>query len=357
MFWESNSNGIICTLCARRCIIAEGDVGFCRVRKNIKGKLFTAVYGEVSAAYVDPIEKKPLFHFNPGSYVYSIGTSSCNFRCKFCLNFSLSMNVYVPDQDSLTPENIVENAQHRGCQGISYTYNEPTIFFEYAYDTAKLAHKEGLFNTFVTNGYMSVEALEVFAPYLDAVTVDFKGGGDPKFYKAFCEVSNIEPIFEFLGELKKKKIHIEITNLVVPHYGDSVDSFRRLTAWIHDNLGPDVPLHLLRFRPECMMNVPSLHSFQEFDNLRKVAVEEGLYYVYTPYSRNTYCHSCGELLIERNSFEPTSWNITSKLGPHNTCPKCGKKTVILGKCLQSKAKPYPPSARALGYLGYWGFEG
>ncbi|MEM2564817.1 MAG: radical SAM protein, partial [Candidatus Bathyarchaeia archaeon] len=183
-------NRVRCNLCARRCIISDGGVGFCGVRRNEGGKLYSLSYAVACAANVDPIGKKPLSHFHPGALVMSIATVGCNFRCQFCDNWSISQERDIVGRD-FPPEEVVRATMEHGCQGISYTYTEPTIFFEYAYDTAVLAHKHGLFNTFVTNGYMTLEAIEIIAPYLDAATVDFKGGGDPEFYRKFSMVPSV----------------------------------------------------------------------------------------------------------------------------------------------------------------------
>jgi pyruvate formate lyase activating enzyme len=238
MLYERQGEGKVkCCLCARRCLISDGATGFCLVRKNEGGTLFTLNYGKAVSAGVDPIGKKPLSHFNPGALVLSIAAAGCNFRCQFCDNWMISQDHEAPG-NPFSPSEVVKAAQNAGCQGISYTYTEPTIFMEYAYDTAKLAKEAGLFNTFVTNGYMTPEAVKTIGPYLDAATVDFKGGGDPDFYRSVMAVPNVEHIYESLKELKLQDVHIEITNLVVPKIGDSMDRIRELAKWIHDYLGP-----------------------------------------------------------------------------------------------------------------------
>ena len=319
-----------CDLCGRRCSIPEGSVGFCRVRRNLGGKLISLVYGKACSAIVDPIEKKPLAHFHPGSLVLSIATVGCDFRCRFCDNWAISQEKDITGQD-LPSEKVVALAEEYDCQGISYTYTEPTIFFEYAYDTAKLAHQHGLFNTFVTNGYMTREAVETIAPYLDAATVDFKGGGDPKFYREVCLVPSVEPTYESLRKMREKNIHVEVTNLVVSKYGESMDSIRKLAAWIRDNLGKDVPLHLLRFHPDYQLtDVPST-PIKTIEEACETAKKEGLNYVYAgnvPGHRceNTFCPKCGELVVERTGFDINRWRLKER----NTCPKCGEKIAIEG---------------------------
>ena len=329
-----------CNLCARRCLIKDGALGFCLVRKNEGGTLFSLVYAKVISACADPIGKKPLSHFNPGSLVMSIATIGCNFRCKFCDNWMISQEKKIAGRD-FSPEEVVKVTKDNGCQGISYTYTEPTIFFEYAYDTAKLAHQVGFFNTFVTNGYMTPEAVKTIAPYLDAATVDFKGGGDPEFYKNFSAVPSVEPIYEALKEMKKNDIHIEITNLVVPKTGDSIERIKELAAWIRDALGKDTPFHLLRFHPDYQLTTIPSTPIKALEKAYAAVKEAGLNYVYMgnvpghPYE-NTYCPNCNELLIKRFSFEITKWNLTKDM----RCPACGQEILIKGR-LHSSGYAYP----------------
>ncbi len=331
LYEQLEGNKVKCNLCARRCIIPEGSIGFCGVRKNVEGKLYSLVYGKAISACVDPIMKKPLSHFHPGSLVMSIATIGCNFRCKFCDNWVISQEREIKGRD-FPPEEVVKATIKHGCQGISYTYTEPTIFFEYAYDTAKIAHEKGLFNTFVTNGYMTPEAVRTIAPYLDAATVDFKGGGNPEFYKSFSAVPSVEPIYESLKEMKKQGIHIEITNLVVPKMGDSLDDIKKLATWIKDNLGEDTPFHLLRFHPNYQLTELPSTSISTLEKACEVSKEAGLNYVYignVPGHRyeNTYCPNCGELLIQRFSFDIVKWRLTEDM----RCPSCGQKIPIKGK--------------------------
>jgi pyruvate formate lyase activating enzyme len=320
-----------CNLCGRRCTILEGSTGFCLVRKNEKGKLYSLVYGKACSACVDPVTKKPLSHFHPGSLVMSIATVGCNFRCRFCDNWSISQEKKIKGY-AFPPEKVVEATKENGCQGISYTYTEPTVFFEYAYDTANLAHKQGFFNTFVTNGYMTPEAVQTIAPVLDAATVDFKGGGDPEFYKKFSAVPSVEPIYESLREMKKHHIHIEVTNLVITHIGDSIERIRELATWIRGNLGKDTPFHLLRFHPNYQVtDIPST-SLKTLEQACEASSEVGLNYVYmgnVPGHRyeNTYCPNCRELLIKRFGFEIDKWRLTKDM----RCPACGHTIAIKGQ--------------------------
>jgi pyruvate formate lyase activating enzyme len=230
------------------------------------------------------------------------------------------------------PAEVVKAARERDCQGISYTYTEPTIYMEYAYETAKLAHQVGFFNTFVTNGYMTPEAVKTIAPYLDAATVDFKGGGDPEFYKTVSAVPNVEPIYESLKELRRNGVHIEITNLIVPKIGDSIERIREMATWIKDALGKDTPFHLLRFHPDYKMTTIPATSIETMEQAYMTAKEAGLNYAYIGNApghpaENTYCPNCNELVIKRYSFEITRWNLTKDMH----CPVCGQEIPIKGK--------------------------
>lgn len=340
LYEKSENKKVNCFLCARRCLINDGGTGFCMVRKNEDGTLFSIVYAKATSAGVDPIEKKPLSHFNPGALVMSIATPGCNFRCQFCDNWMISQEKNMTGKD-FPPEDVVKATRDNGCQGISYTYTEPTIFFEYAYDTARLAHQVGFFNTFVTNGYMTPEAVKTIAPYLDAATVDFKGGADPEFYKTFSSVPSVTPIFEALKEMKRNDVHIEITNLIVPKTGESIERIKELATWVKDALGKDTPMHLLRFHPDYKMTtIPSTPT----DTLEKAYVatkDAGLNYVYIGNvpghpCESTYCPNCNELVIKRFAFEIARWNLTKDM----RCPVCGTEIPVKGK-LHAGGHSYP----------------
>jgi len=311
------------------------------VRKNEAGTLFTLNYGKAVSAAVDPIGKKPLSHFNPGSLVLSVAAAGCNFRCQFCDNWMISQDHDTPD-NPFPPEEIVKAAKNAGCQGISYTYTEPTIFMEYAYDTAKLAKKEGLFNTFVTNGYLTPEAVRTIAPYLDAVTVDFKGGADPDFYKTVMSVPKVEPIYESLKEFKLQGVHIELTNLVIPRTGDSPERISALAKWTMDYLGADTPLHMLRFHPEYKYTTLPATSVQQMEKALILAKNQGLHYVYIGNvpdhpGENTYCPNCDTAVIRREAFAITQWNLTADI----CCPVCNQAIPIKGKLWQKHSRfPY-----------------
>ena len=329
MFYEVVGGKAHCYLCARHCRIPDGQIGFCGVRKNVNGKLYALNYGRLVAMNVDPIEKKPLMHYKPGSWVMSIATVGCNFACQFCQNFDISqrrrvLEPYVP------PEYVVEETIRQGADGISYTYNEPTIFAEYAIDVMKLAHQRNLFNTWVTNGYMTVEALEVIARYLDAATVDFKGNANRDFYRKYMQVPDPSPIFDALAEMKRRGVFIEITDLVVPvKEGSSLDDVRRLARWVVENLGPETPFHLLRFHPDYrLLNVPAT-PVEMLERHAKVAMEEGLHYVYIGNVwghplESTYCPGCGHKVIDRIGFQVRKIDLRQ-----GRCPKCGERINVI----------------------------
>ncbi len=329
--YESYADGSVkCNLCARRCIIKPGRVGICRVRANIDGKLYSLNYGRLNGMNPDPIEKKPLFHFAPGSITFSISTPGCNFRCQFCQNHH---TVYEPlDHTSFVPpEIIVAMAQRTNSQGISYTYSEPTVFFETVLDTSKIAHELGLYNTLVTNGYMTPEAIDLLAPYIDAVSVDFKGSGNIFFYRRYMGVPYPEPIFDALLAYKKHGIHIEITNLIIPEIGDYPEDTKKLARWVADNLGENTPFHITAFHPAFKIrNIPQTSAKLLLKHL-EIVRNEGLTFVYSGNipgmsTESTYCPNCGELVISRYSVFLNK-NYATKDGK---CPKCGTDLNIAG---------------------------
>ncbi len=337
LLWEpvkDKPGWVKCNLCEKRCIIAPGRYGPCGVRKNINGKLYTLVYGLLTAINVDPIEKKPLFHFYPGSKVLSISTVGCNFFCKFCQNWTISQSRLEKGLYGryLSPEEVVDIALETGADGIAYTYNEPTVFFEFMYDTARLAKKHGLYNMIVTNGYMTREAIDMLGPYIDAATVDFKGAGNVEFYRKYIGVYDPTKIYDSILAMKEKNWWIEITNLVVPQVGDKEEDIRRLASWIRDNLGKETPFHLLRFYPHYKMNDLPPTPVSTLEKLAKIAKEEGLVHVYIGNVpghplEHTYCPRCGYRVIERYSVYLASVNLL----PGNKCPKCGYKLNIRGE--------------------------
>jgi pyruvate formate lyase activating enzyme len=281
MFYEKTQNSTIkCGLCRQSCIILEGKRGLCGVRISESGKLYTLVYGKAAATGLDPIEKKPLFHFHPGSSTYSISTVGCNFRCKNCQNFEISQ---LPKEygrivgEELPPEEVVSATKRYNCKSIAYTYTEPTIFFEYAYDTARLANTEDIKNIFVTNGYISEEPLMTIEPYLDAANIDLKSFSDD-FYKKNCG-ARLEPVLDNIRLYKKLGIWIEITTLIIPTLNDSKEELRSIAKFIR-GVGEEIPWHISAFSPMHELLNLSRTPAQILKLARDIGIEEGLRYVY-----------------------------------------------------------------------------
>ncbi len=313
-----------CHLCAHHCKISEDQSGICRVRVNQGGRLASRVYGKIIARHVDPIEKKPLFHFLPGSDSYSIATVGCNFKCRFCQNADIAQ--LPSDRQGLiigedTPaEGVVSDALAAGCASIAYTYTEPTIFFEYALAVAKRAKREGVHNIFVTNGYMSAKALAMIAPYLDAANVDLKAYTD-QFYRDMCE-ARLAPVKATLKNMKAHGVHIEVTTLVIPGLNDDPSELSALAAFLVGALGPETPWHLSRFHPTYQLTDRPNTPAQTLHQARQIGLDAGLKYVYIgnlPGSgaENTVCPNCGNSVINRFHY-----NARTSLIDGNHCAYC-----------------------------------
>jgi len=254
LFYQVKDNSRVqCFLCPHNCLISEGKAGLCGVRKNEKGKLYSLVYGQATSLALDPIEKKPLYHFHPGEFILSVGTKGCNFFCKFCQNWTISKDLNA-QTEAVTPQFLVERAKKLNSFGIAYTYNEPFIWYEFVLDTARLAKKEGLKNVLVTNGYVNQEPLRNILPFIDAMNIDIKSIED-KFYVDTC-AAKLNPVLETIKE-SAKHCHIELTNLIIPTLNDSKENFLKLTDWIYENLGDSVPLHFSRYFPCYKLNIPA----------------------------------------------------------------------------------------------------
>jgi len=241
-----------CHLCPNECLIVEGGRGNCGIRINKGGTLYAEAYGKTTGIALDPIEKKPLYHYHPGEYILSVGTKGCNFHCDFCQNWHISQDLNVPTED-ITPETLVTMAKGRGSFGIAYTYNEPFIWYEFVLDTARLAKSKGLENVLVTNGYVNMEPLEGMLPYIGAMNIDLKSFDEP-FYSKICKGA-LKPVLEVIKR-SAKSCHVELTTLIIPTLNDSEEMMRREVGWIYDNLGPDVPLHFSRYFPCYNMTIP-----------------------------------------------------------------------------------------------------
>lgn len=328
MFWEPLKNKKVqCILCPHNCKISEGKRGICRVRINKKGKLFSLVYGLTSPGAVDPIEKKPLYNFHPGSLVYSFGTLGCNFKCKHCQNYYTSQAE--PDErgvKQISPQEAVKLAVVNNCSGVAWTYNEPTIWYEYTYDGSVTAKKLDLYTVYVTNGYINPEPLEKISPYLDAMNVDVKSF-DNKFYKKICG-GKLGPVKATCELARKLGIHIEITNLIIPNYNDDLDMIREMCNWVSTKLGDRTPVHFSRFHPAYKLKDTPPTPEATLVKAHDIAVEEGLKFVYLgniihPDFGDTYCPKCKKAVIQRGGFYSKT-RIKLKKGK---CSKCGELVI------------------------------
>ncbi|MBN1484340.1 MAG: AmmeMemoRadiSam system radical SAM enzyme [Chloroflexia bacterium] len=295
-----------CRLCPKGCLISEGERGDCRVRENRGGVLYTMTYANPCAVHVDPIEKKPLFHFLPGSAALSLATAGCNLHCLYCQNWQISQ---VPPEETdfrpLYPEQVADYAQESGAASIAYTYTDPIIFYEYMYDTARAGRDRGLRNVVISAGYINQEPLRELCAVVDAIKIDLKGINEA-FYREVCSAT-LGPVLEALQTIARSGVHLEIVNLVVPTLNDDTGDMRRLVRWVYQELGPDVPLHFSRFYPQYrLQNLPPT-PLQSLEQARAVALEEGLRYVYIGNvagheAGHTYCPRCGDLVIRRSGF-------------------------------------------------------
>ena len=331
MFYEREGDTEVrCGLCRFNCLIGDGARGICGARENRDGVLYSLVYGKLCAEHVDPIEKKPLFHVMPGSKSYSIATVGCNFRCRHCQNYTISQ---VPPHAPIrgaeyTPQQIVQRAVDSGCSSISYTYTEPTIFYEFAYDTARLARQAGLKNIFVTNGYISSEALAMIAPWLDAANIDLKGFSED-FYRDYVH-ARLSEVLDCIIEYRKQGIWIELTTLIIPGLNDSETELQGIAAFIVDNLGVDTPWHVSQFHPTYQLSDRPRTPVDTLRKARDIGRSAGLRYVYEGNvpgegGENTCCPSCSALLIKRYGFAIDSCRIRD-----GACPDCGAAIAGIG---------------------------
>jgi pyruvate formate lyase activating enzyme len=330
MLYERLSDSKVrCNLCNHRCSIKDGNYGICGVRQNRDGSLFSLVYDRIVASHIDPIEKKPLFQFYPGSRAYSIATVGCNFRCKQCQNFDISQ---LPSErtghivgDRMSPGQIVKQADSSGCKSIAYTYTEPTMFFELAYDTARLAHPKGIKNIFVSNGFMTPEALKEISPYLDGINIDLKSFTEG-FYKDICG-GRLEPVLENIKLAKELGIWVEVTTLIIPTLNDSEDELQKIAEFIK-GVDKAIPWHISQFYPTHRLTTLPRTPVETLHMAREIGMKTGLYYVYEGNvpgrgNENTYCYKCGELLIERWGY-----SIVKNKIEQGHCPSC--KSSIAG---------------------------
>jgi len=299
-----------CNICQWRCTINPDKLGVCRVRRNIDGVLYALNYAEVSSVAVDPIEKKPLFHFFPGSQVFSLGTWGCNFHCQDCQNWQISCVEPIPEEGgsrTLSPEASIELAKREHCQGIAWTYNEPTIWFEYTFDGAMLARENNLYTVYVTNGYITPEALDMIGPYLDAYRVDVKGFSD-RLYRELAKVSKWRGVLELAERAQHKwGMHVEVVTNIIPTMNDDDEQLEGIAVWIRDRLGELTPWHVTRFYPQYqMLDLPPT-PVATLEHACAIGRKAGLRFVYTGNvpghgNENTVCYSCGNLNIKRVGY-------------------------------------------------------
>lgn len=320
-FYKPYKNRIICTLCQHYCKIKEGETGICGVNKNVGDKIECLVYGYPSVINIDPIEKKPLYHFLPGTRVFSLGTVGCNFHCSFCQNWNISQTAKIDKSRYYSPEDIVKLAFENGCSSIAYTYNEPTIFYPYARDIAIEGKKQGLKSVFVSNGFESHEVIEDMTGIIDAVNIDLKSF-DPKYYKQALG-GNLDKLLDNIRSFVANGMWTEITSLIVPTQNDSDKELNDMASFIAKDLGVNVPWHITAFHPDYKeMEIPST-SINTLKRAYDIGKSHGLNYVYignVPSDTPTLCPSCGEILIQRDYFRHTQNHLKG-----NKCPKCETK--------------------------------
>ncbi|MBE0428598.1 MAG: AmmeMemoRadiSam system radical SAM enzyme [Thermoleophilia bacterium] len=333
MLYEKRPKGKVkCRVCPRLCVIAEGKMGICKTRKNIGGKCYTMTYGKVVSVAVDPIEKKPLFHFHPGTKVLSLGSLGCNMRCIHCQNWQIAHAGADEGGDqlrTLAPEKLPGISKQNDCAGVAWTYNEPTIWLEYCLDGAKVCHEEGLYTVFVTNGYITMEALDVIAPHLDAYRVDIKGFR-AETYKFLAKISEVKPMFEAAAAAKKKYgCHVEIVTNVIPTVNDDEETLRNIASWIAGELGVKTPWHVTRFHPYLELSHLPATPIETLERAIDIGHQEGLKFVYIGNvpgheAENTICPNCRRLVVRRDGYI-----IEKSMVREGYCAYCGEELNII----------------------------
>jgi pyruvate formate lyase activating enzyme len=322
LYKKAEENKVFCFLCSHHCLISDGKYGICNVRENRGGTLYTHAYGKLVAQNIDPIEKKPLYHFLPGSTSFSIATAGCNFQCGFCQNWQISQvkeaKALGLGSEEVKPEEVVKQAKRSGSKSISYTYTEPTIFFEYARDVGQLAKREGLYNVFVTNGYMTEEMIHMAHPFLDAANIDLKSFND-HYYRKLCK-GKLEPVLKSIELMKKLGIWVEVTTLVVPGQNDSEEEFKKIARFL-TGIDPSIPWHISRFYPQYQMGELESTPMKTMNQAYEIGKEAGLHYVYLGNvmgkGSDTHCPRCSQLLIERVGFSIRKYRVKN-----GNCPDC-----------------------------------
>ncbi len=327
LYSKLDNNKVICGICPNRCLLEPGDRSVCRSKVNIKGTLYTLAYGNPCAIHVDPVEKKPLYHFKPRSSVFSIATTGCNLRCLNCQNWEISQTM--PEKvryNELFPSDVVKRARETNSESIAYTYSEATTYFEYMIDTARLASDQGINNLWISNGFINNRPLVELCSVLDGANINLKSFSDTIYRK--LNGGRLKPVLNTLKTLHEHDIHFEITTLVVPGYIDDPEMTKKMCSWILNNLGPDYPLHFSRFSPRYKLERLPPTPVSTLDSFRDIAMTEGIRYVYLGNvpghkGNNTYCHNCGKMLIHRLGY-----NIPEYYLKGNRCKFC--KTKIPG---------------------------
>jgi pyruvate formate lyase activating enzyme len=326
LFYQAGSeNKVVCNLCSHHCSIKPGKRGICGVRENRDGILYSLVYGQLVAENTDPIEKKPLFHFLPGSRSYSISTVGCNFHCLHCQNYNISQSPHLNEGriagTARTPEEVVASAEKSGCQSISYTYVEPTIFYEFARDCSVLAHDKGIQNVFVSNGYMTPEVTRDLAPLLDGINIDVKAFTDD-FYKKVCK-ARLQPVLDTVALMHELGVWVEVTTLLIPGLNDSPDELQEIARFIK-GVDPAIPWHVTAFHPTYKLTDRNQTPVETLQKARDIGLAEGLRYVYEGNvpglgGENTFCPACGAEIISRYGF-----SITGVRVDQGKCSQCGE---------------------------------
>ena len=330
LYQKLTKGQVRCGVCQKRCLIAKGKWGFCQTRTNKEGRLYTAIYGIVSSINLDPIEKKPVYHFRPGSSCLSIGTYGCNFRCLFCQNWQIAHNSAVSlnleGEKFLSPKEVLKLALKSQAQGIAITYNEPAIWLEYSLDVFKLAKAANLYTVWVTNGYATQESLDLIAPFLDVYRVDLKSSED-KFYRKLINIPKAEAVFATTKYLHRRypQIHIECVTNIIPGWNDSQKNLKTLSLWIKKNLGSETPWHVTRFYPDAELNNVPPTPPQTLFEARKIGLDQGLKFVYignmsVNKENDTYCPKCHNLAVKRSNFQTEILGIEQD----GTCSDCGQ---------------------------------
>lgn len=332
LLWSPEKGRLRCRLCPRRCLIADGKEGYCGVRRNEGGRLYALTYGRVSSVVADPIEKKPVFHFFPGSRVLSFGSIGCTMRCGHCQNWTISRATLAdsPELHDLTPEQAVDMAQHYRCPGVAFTYNEPVIWIEYVVDVARICRDRGLFTVMVTNGYITQEGLDVLGGLIDVWRVDVKGLEDAQ-YRTLCAVPSVKPVLDAAERARSQwGMHVEVVTNIVPGINDDEATMRGIARWMADSLGADTPWHVTRFFPYLDFATTPPTPLATLERAREIGREEGLLFVYVgnaevPGGEDTVCPACGEVAVARAGF-----SVLEKHVADGACSRCGAVLNMVG---------------------------